>query len=116
MTANTDRDGVARRATTAGRRSLAQRVAAHGARLFGSSKRRPTDGRSSPAADSSDVPWAVRQRVLREYHAATLAQARRGSEELVRAGFNTGTVPTATALSEYASPQPIDARAGAPDW
>jgi hypothetical protein len=39
------------------------------------------------------VPWAVRQRVLHEYHTATLAQARRGSEELVRAGFNTGAVP-----------------------
>ena len=37
-------------------------------------------------ADSAEVPWAVRQRVLCEYHTATLAQARRGSEDLVRAG------------------------------
>ncbi len=93
MTTNPNLDGVARWAATAGRRSLAQRVAARGARLFGSSKRRPTDERSGLATDSSEVPWAVRQRVLREYHTATLAQARRGSEEMVRAGFNTGAVP-----------------------
>jgi hypothetical protein len=93
MTTNTNQNGVPRWPATARRRSLAQRVAAHGARLFGASKRRPTDGRSSPTTDSSEVPWAVCQRVLREYHTATLAQARRGSEELVRAGFNTGAVP-----------------------
>lgn len=39
------------------------------------------------------MPWSVRQRVLREYHAGNLAQARRTSEEMVRAGFNTGAVP-----------------------
>jgi Recombinase len=93
MTTNTNPDGVARWAATAGRCSLAQRVAARGARLFGSSKRQPTDRQDSPSADRSDVPWAVRHRVLREYHDATLAQARLGSEELVRAGFNTGAVP-----------------------
>lgn len=93
MTTNTNQDGIPRWAATAGRRSLAQRVAAHGARLFCSSKRPPTDRDSGPTTDSADVPWAVRQRVLREYHTATLAQARRGSEELVRAGFNTGAVP-----------------------
>ncbi|MEV6602730.1 recombinase family protein [Kutzneria sp. NPDC051319] len=93
MTTNTDQDDVARWAATAGRRSLTQRVAAHGARLFGSSKRQPTDRRSGLTTDNSEVPWAVRQRVLREYHTATLAQARRGSEDLVRAGFNTGAVP-----------------------
>jgi Recombinase len=93
MSTNTNQDGVPHWAATAGRCSLAQRVAAHGARLFGSSRRRPTDRGNGPAADSSDVPWAVRQRLLREYHTATLAQARRGSEELVRAGFNTGAVP-----------------------
>lgn len=93
MTTNTNPDGVPRWAATAGRRSLAQRLAAHGARLFGSSKRQPTDRDSGPTTDSANVPWAVRQRVLREYHTATLAQARRGSEELVRAGFNTGAVP-----------------------
>ncbi|MEC3974969.1 recombinase family protein [Amycolatopsis sp. H20-H5] len=93
MTMNTNQDGVPRWAATAGRRSLAQRVAARGARLFCPSKRPPTDRDSSPTTDSADVRWAVRQRVLREYHTATLAQARRGSEELVRAGFNTGDVP-----------------------
>jgi len=93
MTTNTDQDDVARWAATAGRRSFAQRAAAHGTRLFGSAKRQPTDRRSDPTSDSSEVPWAVRQRVLREYHIATLAQARRGSEELVRAGFNTGAAP-----------------------
>jgi hypothetical protein len=93
MTTNTNQDSIPRWAATAGRRSLAQRVAAHGARLFGSSKRQPNDRDSGRTTDSSDVPWAVRQRVLREYHTATLAQARRGSEDLVRAGFNTGAVP-----------------------
>ncbi len=48
MTTNTNPDGVPRWAATAGRRSLAQRVAAHGARLFGSSKRRPTDREQRP--------------------------------------------------------------------
>jgi hypothetical protein len=35
----------------------------------------------------------VRHRVLRDYHADSVAEARRASEALVRAGFNTGTVP-----------------------
>lgn len=39
------------------------------------------------------MPWPVRQRVLREYHVVNLAHARRASEEMVRAGFNTGAVP-----------------------
>jgi Recombinase len=93
MTTNTNQSGVPRWAATAGRRSLAQRVAAHGARLFGSSKPQPTDRDDCPAARSSDLPWSVRQRVLREYHTATLAQARFGSEEMVRAGFNIGAIP-----------------------
>jgi Recombinase len=93
MTTNTNPGSIPRWVATAGRRSLAQRVAAHGARLFGSSKRQPNDRDSGRTTDSADVAWAVRQRVLREYHTATLAQARRGSEELVRAGFNTGAVP-----------------------
>jgi hypothetical protein len=93
MTTNTDHDGVARWAATAGRRSLAQRVAARGKHLFCSSKRQSTNGTSDPTTDSADVSWVIRQRVLREYHTVTLAQARRGSEELVRAGFNTGAVP-----------------------
>jgi Recombinase len=93
MPTNTNPDGVPRWAATAGRRTLAQRVAAHGARLFCSSRRQPTDHDSGPRTNSADVAWAVRQRVLREYHTATLAQARRGSEDLVRAGFHTGAVP-----------------------
>jgi hypothetical protein len=93
MTTNTNQNGFPGWAATAGRRSLAQRIAAHGARLFGSSKQQSTVGKGSSANESSDVPWTIRRRVLSEYHAATLAQARRGSEELVRAGFNTGDVP-----------------------
>jgi hypothetical protein len=93
MTTNTNQNGVARWAATVGRRSLVQRVAAHGARLFGSPKHHSIDREVVPVAESCDVPGEVRQRVVGEYHAATLAQARRGSEELVRAGFNTGDVP-----------------------
>jgi hypothetical protein len=93
MTTNTNQDGVARWAATVGHRSLTQRVAAHRARLFGSSKQQSTDRTSGPTTNSADVPWPVRQRVLREYHTATLAQARGGSEELVLARFNTEAVP-----------------------
>jgi hypothetical protein len=56
------------------------------------SRRRPTDG-AGPDVITSGVPWSVRQQVLQEYRAATLAEARRASEEMVRAGFNTGAVP-----------------------
>jgi hypothetical protein len=93
MTTNTNSDDISRWAATAGRRSLAQRVAAHGARLFGSSKRQSTDGAGGPTTDRSDVPWAVRQRVLHDYHTTNLTQARHGSEDLARAGFHTGAVP-----------------------
>lgn len=93
MTTKPNSDGVPRWAATAGRRSLAHRLAAHGARLFGSSTRRPTDRENGSTTDTTDVPWAVRQRVLRDYHTATLTQARHGSEDLVRAGFHTGAVP-----------------------
>jgi hypothetical protein len=80
-------------AATAGHRSLAQRVAAHGSRLLGSSRRRPTDGRSSLATDRSDVPGTIRQPVLCEDNTDSITKARHTSEDLVRAGFNTGTVP-----------------------
>ena len=39
------------------------------------------------------MTWPVRQHVLHEYHSINLAHARRATEELVRAGFNTGPVP-----------------------
>lgn len=116
MTTHTNPDGVPRWAATAGRCSLTQRVAAHGARLFGSSRRRPTDDRSGPTTDSADVPWSVRQRVLREYHTATLAQARRGSEELVRAGFNTGSVPYGYRPCRVRISPSGGARGGARGW
>jgi hypothetical protein len=93
MTTNTNQNGVPRWAATAGHRSLAQRVATHGARLVGSAKQQSTVGKGGSADESLEVPWTIRRRVLSEYYAATLAQARRGAEELVRAGFNTGDVP-----------------------
>jgi hypothetical protein len=63
------------------------------ARLVCSPRRRPGEDTSGQEITASDVPWPVRQRVLRDYHAANLAHARRASETMVRAGFNTGTVP-----------------------
>lgn len=85
-----ERDGeVPRWAATAGQpRFRAPRWAS---RLF-CTHRRTTDD-SDPEVPTPGVPWSVRDRVLREYHAVNLAQARRASEELVRAGFNTGAVP-----------------------
>ena len=80
--------GVPRWAATAGRTSLTRRLAV---RLLGS--RRQEEHSGGPAATTEDVPSHVRQRVLRDYHTTNLAHARRASEELVRAGFNTGTVP-----------------------
>jgi hypothetical protein len=64
---------------------LGQRLTAMGARLF----RSATD----PNKGEAERSWRVRQHVLRDYHAANLAAARTVSEELVRAGFNTGDVP-----------------------
>lgn len=61
--------------------------------LLYSPRRGPGENTSAATATTSGVPWPVRQRVLREYHAANLAHARRASEQMVRAGFNTGTVP-----------------------
>ncbi|MBV9844316.1 MAG: recombinase family protein [Kutzneria sp.] len=77
-------DGIPRWAATAGRHTFWQRLTATGARLFCS------------AADpnkEAEPSWRVRQHVLRDYHATNLAAARTVSEELVRAGFNTGDVP-----------------------
>lgn len=94
MTTNSERhepDGeIPRWAATAGQRMF--RTPRWASRLFCSPRRSP-DATSEPDVTVSAVPWSVRQRVLREYHTANLAQARRASEEMVRAGFNTGAVP-----------------------
>lgn len=78
-------DRVPRWAATAGHRTFGQRLTAMGARLFGSTTD-PETGEATPS-------WRVRQHVLQDYHAANLAAARTVSEELVRAGFNSGDVP-----------------------
>lgn len=86
-----ERDGeVPRWAATAGRRGRARRWVV---RLGLSPRRRPAANTARPDVTASDVPWPLRQRVLRDDHAATRAEARRMSEQMVRAGFNTGTVP-----------------------
>jgi hypothetical protein len=85
-----ERDGeVPRWAATAGQHRL--RAPRWASRLF-CAYRRTTDD-SEAEVPTSGVPWSVRHRVLREHHAATVAEARRASEALVRAGFNTGAVP-----------------------
>jgi hypothetical protein len=85
-----ERDGeVQRRAATADQHTF--RAPRWASRLF-CSRRRTTDD-NGPEVIASGVPWSVRDRVLREYHATTVAEARRGSEAMVRAGFNTGAVP-----------------------
>lgn len=93
MTTNTSRhdpDGeIPQWAATAGHGFRASRWAA---RLLCSTRRRPAPDTSGFHA-ASDAPDPVRQRVLREYHAVNLEHARRASEEMVRAGFNTGAVP-----------------------
>lgn len=63
------------------------------ARLFCPSRRQRADGASESDASTSEVPWPVRRRVLREHHAVNLSPARRACEAMVRAGFNTGAVP-----------------------
>jgi hypothetical protein len=83
-------DCIPRWAVTVGHTSRAWRLAA---RVFCSARRQRTDDTSGPDVNTSDVPQPVRKRVLREYHAFNLAQARQGAEELVHAGFNTGSVP-----------------------
>src|SRR5688572_4615995 len=78
-------DRIPHLAATAGRQTFGQRLTAMGARLFGSATD-PDKGEAKPS-------WRLRQHVLHDYHAANLAAARTASEELVRAGFNTGDVP-----------------------
>jgi len=77
-------DGIPRWAATAGRHTVWQRLAATGARLFCS---------ATNPNEEAEPSWRVRQHVLRDYHATNVAAARTVSEELVRAGFNTGDVP-----------------------
>jgi hypothetical protein len=78
-------DRIPRWAATAGQHTLGQRLTALGARLFRS--------RADANSDEAELSWRVQQVVLRDYHATNLATARTASEELVRAGFNTGDVP-----------------------
>ena len=82
---NESGDRIPGGAATTGRQTFGQRLTAMGARLFGSAADQDT-GESTPS-------WRVRQHVLGDYHAANLAVARTVSEELVRAGWNTGDVP-----------------------
>jgi hypothetical protein len=85
-----ERDGeVPRWAATAGQHQF--RAPRWAARLFCPSRRTTED--SQPQVPASEVPWSVRHQVLREYHETTVADARRASEQWVRAGFNTGAVP-----------------------
>jgi hypothetical protein len=63
------------------------------ARLFRRSRCRTAEATNTRDVTVEEAPGAVRQRVLRDYHAVNLARARRGAEDLVRAGFNTGAVP-----------------------
>jgi hypothetical protein len=73
---------------------LTGRLATRGIRLLRPTRR--LRGRTGPRRQTNEVhevPWQLRERVLRDYHAANLIRARRSAEELVRAGFNTGAVP-----------------------
>jgi hypothetical protein len=86
-----ERDGeVPRWAATAGQHRF--RPPRWASRLFCTHRRTANDD-SDPEIPTSGVPWSVRHQVLREYHAGTITEARRASEALARAGFNTGTVP-----------------------
>ncbi|SDN28065.1 Recombinase [Lentzea albidocapillata subsp. violacea] len=78
-------DRTPRWVATDGRHTLRQRLTILGARLFRSQE--------DTNNEETELSWRVRQRVLHDYHASNLATARAGSEELVRAGFNTGDVP-----------------------
>jgi hypothetical protein len=78
-------DRIPRWAATAGHHTLGRRLTAVGARLFRS--------RADANNDEPELSWSGRRLVLSDYHATTLATARTASEELVRAGFNTGDVP-----------------------
>ncbi len=86
-------DDVARGDSPSGRESLPQRLIAHGTRLFRATRRPRSGGTGDHAGDLTTASWSTRRRVLRAYHADNLIKARRCSEELVRAGFNTGEVP-----------------------
>lgn len=83
-------DEAPRAATTARRHN--RRPSRWAARLFCWRRQTLSDsGRRD--VTTCGVPLSVRQRVLGEYHVGNLVQARRASEEMVRAGFNTGAVP-----------------------
>ncbi|RJQ87222.1 recombinase family protein [Amycolatopsis panacis] len=85
-----ERDGeIPRWAATAGKHTL--RAPRWVSRLFRPDHRATDD--SEPQVPPPDVSGPIRHRVRREYRAATLAKARRISEQWVHAGFNTGTVP-----------------------
>lgn len=90
---NESGDGIPRRAVTADRGSLLKCLLAKGARLFCVARRSRACSGADSNSSRSELSWRVRQRVLRDYHAANLATARAVSEELVRAGFNIGDVP-----------------------
>lgn len=79
--------------STTGRDALLTCLAASGARLFRVTRRSRIHSGIDPNSGGPQRSWKVRQDVLREYHAANLAAARAASEEMVRAGFNTGDVP-----------------------
>ncbi|MFI6098221.1 recombinase family protein [Lentzea sp. NPDC051213] len=85
-------DDVAHGATS-NRESLPQRLVTHGTRLFGATRRSRSGGTNTPTGDLTTASWSARQRVLRAYHADNLTKARHCSEQLVRAGFNTGDIP-----------------------
>ena len=89
----TDSAGIPRWAATAGRDSLLTCLAANCARLFRVTRRSRARSGTDPNSGWPQPSWKIRQHVLRDYHAANLATARAVSEELVRAGFNTGDVP-----------------------
>lgn len=68
-------------------------VAARTARRLRAALRPPAATQADMSEEGVEVPLVIRQRVLRDYHAANLARARRACEELVRDGCNTGPVP-----------------------
>ncbi|MFD2420389.1 recombinase family protein [Amycolatopsis pigmentata] len=80
---------AARRAATSKHRFRAPRWAS---RMLCPHPRTIND-RGEPDARHPGQGWPVRQRVLREYHAINLTKARQASEEMVRAGYNTGAIP-----------------------
>lgn len=83
-------DSIPRWAATAGRQSRTKRLTAKGARLFRRTRRPHSDVQSGSEAK---LAQRVSHRVLRDYHAANLAHARRTTEQLVREGWNIGPVP-----------------------